>query len=103
MTRKTPWWFPWLDALLVIGLGLSFFFWVHSTDNYLNYRRGISDTKNAATASEQASTRLLVCTGLEALPQSVGVKALENIQYPLYGLPTRPYCPAPIPMPKVTP
>lgn len=97
--HETPWWLGYLAIALVIALGLSFFFWVHGTDSYLQARRHVSDQKNLATASEQASTRLLVCTGLEALPQTAGVKALENILYPVYGQKTMAYCPAPVPSP----
>lgn len=95
--HRAPWWLAYLAIALVIAVGGFGYWWVHSTNHYLNMRRGISDQKNAATASEQASTRLLVCTGLEALPQTVGVRALESILYPIYKEPTKPYCPAPMP------
>lgn len=55
------------------------------------------DQQEAVTAHEQAVSRALVCTGLEALPQTVGVKSLESLPYPIYLKPTAPFCPAPMP------
>lgn len=63
----------------------------------ITHRSNLRNDQSNITASEQASTRLLVCTGLEALPQTAGVRALEAIGYPVYGKPTTHYCPAPMP------
>lgn len=94
-SHQAPWWFDYFVMFLVVCLGVAGFFYVHNISAYLNSRRHVSDMKNAATAQEQAASRLLVCTGLAELPQSPPVKALEAISYPIYGQPTKPYCPAP--------
>lgn len=94
-SHQPPWWFDYLTMFVIVCMGVAGFFYVHNLSGYLNSRRHISDAKNTITAQEQASSRLLLCTGLEELPQSAPVKALEAIPYEIYGKPTSPYCPAP--------
>lgn len=93
LSRKTFLVWALVFGLAVFALAVGGYDLIHK----INHRSNVRNDQNAVTASEQASTRLLVCTGLEALPQSPGVKALESISYPVYGQPTRPYCPAPTP------